>query len=167
MLDPLAALRQAERIAVDHPVRPSIAEALELVHDCAHRATAPELEHERHVLDDDPWHWTAARLSVFDQTEHLANQAASMPGQPGSPAGLAQILTREARGDQVDRGRQTVVGDDIVDQLGAVEPRAKHGLSCRQDLAKHLRLMSRLRQAQLEPTDAGEQSCNFHASLYL
>ena len=117
-----AARRRARR----PPGRPTVAEVLERAREVAHRLAAVELEHERHVLEQQP--------------ADVAVRAAGRPRRPGrrlaGDAGraprLAEVLARETRRDEfgVLGGSARWPGDvgvqrDVGECADAVPPGAR------------------------------------------
>ena len=94
---PLSSLRHAREPRVDQPVRPPVAERLELVDQVAHRLAAVEDEHVPHVLEEQ--HGRPAR---FEQPEHLGDEAGRLPLDAAGSPGLRQVGARESCRDDVD-----------------------------------------------------------------
>ena len=76
---------------------------------CRMAAPLAELQHERHVLDQQP----ARTLLALDQTEHLVHQAGSCAGDACRSSGLGEVLAGETGGDQFDVAGQRAQRGDV------------------------------------------------------
>jgi hypothetical protein len=95
--------------------------------------------------------------AVIDEPEDLRHEPRLATADTRGPAGLAQVLTRETRGDDVCV-RKLIDVAHIADELDAAEVLAKNILRGRPDLAEQACLESGLVQSELDSADSGEQS---------
>ena len=87
-----------------------------------HRGASAELEHEGHVLEQQP----ARALLALNQTEHLVDQAGTGAGDACGLAGLREVLAGEAGGDQFGVTGEGTQLSDVTST--AVGKRAEDGL---------------------------------------
>jgi hypothetical protein len=101
-----------------------------------------QLQHERHVLEKQPARAAGPRSKTL---EDLAYESGLHAGNASGSTGLAEILTRKSRGDQVGLGESTElcnVGFDPHSETPC-QDMGSGGV----DLADHRSPMARLRQA--------------------
>lgn len=86
----------------------------------------------------------------------MVDQPGTLPADPGGTAGLGEVLTGEAAGDDVDLRERPQFSDIGVqgDVRHAVSEYREGG---RVDLAEQLGVMTGRRETLFDPTDPGEQ----------
>lgn len=99
-IDPLTTLGNTEGPAVDDAVCPPVPEFLEGSNDNFQSLPTCELEHERHVLQQDPRHAFA-----IQESKHVPNQPGIDATNSLGLAGLTQILTRKSSSQDPNTGR--------------------------------------------------------------
>ena len=95
----MPSLGKSESARIHDAISPGKTSILKSIDEVAHCFAAIELEHERHVLDEQPPRLLLARIK---KPEHVLNEAGLLAMNTGSSSGLAQILAGEARGENVD-----------------------------------------------------------------
>ena len=150
--DALPPLRKAEGSGVDNSVCPPEAEPPELGRQVPHPLTSIQLEHEGHVLEEQP-RW----VGVFEESEDVTDEPGASAIDPNRPSRLAQILTGEACGDEVDRRERPDLGH-VVDDLDARKPGPQDSLSAGVDLTEELSPMASLMEPHLDTADARKQA---------
>jgi hypothetical protein len=126
----LPALGDPERPSIDHPVRPAKSQAAELAGEVLHRMASIELQHEGHVLEQEP-----AWIGGLEEPEDVAYEAGSAaPDAEGTP-GLAEVLAREPGCDEVDVGKGTQVAY-VSGELDAGETGTEYRSSAGLDLVE-------------------------------
>ncbi|QEX19172.1 hypothetical protein FRZ44_44850 [Hypericibacter terrae] len=151
---------QSESKCIDHAPRPKIAQFLKGRSDPAHSIAAAKLKHEWNVLEQYP-------LGPRDrgQPENLADQPASTSIEPLGHAGLAQILARKPRRDQICSAWQVPQCPNITLELDIRKTMRKDGARSGQNFRHQDRLMACFRQPKLQSPNSREQPNSPHASL--
>ena len=152
-----AALSKAERTALDDAVRPPVTALLQVAENVRDGRSAPQLQHEVDVLDDDPPHRTA-----IQQVEQPADDRALPTLYSPFVAGHGQVLARKTGRDYLGVFRQIVEGLGIPVQPHVRPAPPKHLRRVLVVLAQQERTMTRTLESQLEAADSGEQTCNTH-----
>ena len=124
----MASLGHPERSGIDHAVRPAESEISELGGEVLHRAAPVELEHERDVLKQEP-----AWIGLLKEPEHMVDEPGLAAGDADGTPGLAQVLTREAGGYEIDVGKGAQVAY-VPGELDVRETGAENRLGARLDL---------------------------------
>ena len=159
--DPLAALRKAEGPRVEHPVRPAVAKGLKPLGHQPHGRAARELQHERHVLEQDVRNVTAAQ-----QPEDLADKPRPLALDTPGLAGLREILAWEPGRDEFGPPRQFGEFADIADDRHPREAGAEDGLGRDVPLAEDERASPASGQPELESSDPGKEADGVHGARY-
>jgi hypothetical protein len=98
-----------------------------------------QLQHERHVLEKQPARAAGPRSKTL---EHLSYESGLHASNASCSTGLAKILTRKSRGDQINLGESTELCDVGFDPHSetACQDMSRGGV----DLANHRGPMARL-----------------------
>ena len=94
---------------------------------------------------------------MSEALEYLANQRRLGSGDSGSPAGLAEILAWETRGDDVYL-RKSPKLSDVAFHVDSRKARFQDTLRTGIDFAEEGGFMAGSLKAQLDAADAGEQA---------
>src|SRR5690606_30643863 len=140
--DPLTSLRKADSAGVDDSVGPPVTQPRKPRHDSVQGSSLRELQHEWHVLPEDP-----RDRPRFEQAKHFADQSRVRPLDSGRLTRLAEILAGKATDQEVDgrpgsRSRGRGHGP-ARRQLSKVDPDYPRS---RPDGARHLPCSTRPRQ---------------------
>lgn len=152
-----SALSKAERTALDDAVRPPVTALLQVAENVRDGRSAPQMQHEVDVLDDDPPHGTA-----IQQVEQPADDRALPTLYSPFVAGHGQVLARKTGRDYLGVFRQIVEGRGIPVQPHVRPAPPEHLRRVLVVLAQQERTMTRTLESQLEAADSGEQTCNAH-----
>jgi hypothetical protein len=119
-----------------------------------------ELQHERHVLEHEPWHRAA-----LEKPEDLADKPRILATDADRATSLAQVLTGKSSADYIDAlGQQTHTNDVRLDS-DAGETSGKNGRRLGLDLAEHYGLVPSIVEPKLEATDSGEKTSYLQARI--
>jgi hypothetical protein len=86
-------LGKSERERIHNTIGPREAQRFKLIHQVPHGPTTLELEHERHILKEQPSRAVSSRTK---SPKDLANQLRLMTSDSSGATGLAQVLARES-----------------------------------------------------------------------
>ena len=151
--DTLSTLRQAERAGVDDAICPAVAETFERSDDDLESASLRELEHEGYVFEK---HVRNALLG--DESKDFAHEAGARPFDPCRTAGLAEVLAREPRDQEIGPGRKRIEEANVFGEGDVREARLKDGTRRAIDLAEKSGLVTSPGQSELEAPDSGEEA---------
>ena len=152
--DSLAALREPEGASVDNAIRPVHADTLKFGCQVAHAFALVEVKHERDVLQHEP---PRRRGRVLHEPDDFAHESRSLAADTCGAARLAEVLTWEARDDQVNRGK-ALDRADIADQLGSGKLGFEDPRCVGIDLAEEGGLVSCCCQTEFDPAYPSEQA---------
>jgi hypothetical protein len=148
----LPTLRQSEGPRVDDTVRPSESQVLKTSHNVPHRPSAIQLQHERDVLKDEP---TGGRIRWGDEAKHLVHEPRLPAADSRSLTGLAEILTRKARCNDVDR-RKDLQAPDVGRDLDVRKVLSKNATCGWLDFAEQRGFDTSALETSLQSADSGE-----------
>jgi hypothetical protein len=94
----MASLWKPECTCIDDAITPGESERLKLIHKIPHGATTLQLQHEWDILEYQP----AQVVRLFEKSKYLSDQAGVAATDTNSPSSLAQVLTGEASGYDID-----------------------------------------------------------------
>jgi hypothetical protein len=134
----LTSLRQPEGPCVDDAVSPAIAKIFQAPDDDLHRPACVQLEHKRHILEQD-----VPNPSLAQETEDFANEPRSGTVDTGSASSLREILAGKASHYEIDTDWQAVEGSNVFVEAHAWEAGSQHLAGQRIDLTQQLGAMAR------------------------
>ena len=147
----MPALWNPECPGIDDPVRPSKAQRFQLIHEVTHGLATLELQHERHVFEQQPPWGSSLVTQAFEQ---FANETRLLPPDSGGFSSLTQILAWKSRGNYIDV-RETAKLSDVWRDFH-VEPLLQDVLRSGFQLAEQLGSVSRSMQTEFDSADSSE-----------